>query len=475
MYDLTKIDLGKDEAEQDQRLADYFLKTQMYKNALTGTKTIIIGRKGSGKSAIFTLLKDELASPNAIVIPITPDQYSWGALKDYQDIGILPIQANTNAWKLTLLASIIWKLNEIERIPNNSKLKKYYQYLKDSYVPGKDNWFYNLIEKTKNFLRGIKTEWISFDWGQPGTVATPLRINEEIKSLLLEEWPSGVKARILIDRLDDSWDGSEDAKHIIIGLLKAANEINSTFKGNIIVTIFIRSDIYDNLYFDDQDKLRQYEEVLSWDSDELKSVICERVRVSLGLEERNCPAIWSTLFSPSLYRSKSAADKYIIDRTFKRPRDIISFVRFCIENAIRNRHISIEPSDTQNAEERNYSQSKYKDLIIEYQNQYPFIKDLLDSFSGTLHKKTKDELISHLASFIEQKKLSITPTQLIRSLFMMGVIGIKRQGRYGIGQRGGAHFFYYYDDPSIDPLRDLHYYIHPSLRYYLHITERRER
>jgi hypothetical protein len=44
MYDLTKIDLGKDEAEQDQRLADYFLKTQTYKNALTGNKTIIIGR-----------------------------------------------------------------------------------------------------------------------------------------------------------------------------------------------------------------------------------------------------------------------------------------------------------------------------------------------------------------------------------------------------------------------------------------------
>lgn len=475
MYDLTKIDLGKDEAEQDQRLADYFLKTQTYKNALTGNKTIIIGRKGSGKSAIFTLLKNELTDPNTILIPITPDQYSWSALKDYRDKGILPIQANTNAWKLTLLASIIWKLNEMEKIPNKSKLTKYYQYLKDSFIPGKDNWFYNLIEKAKNFLRGIKTEWISLDWGQPGTVATPLNINEEIKSLLLKEWPAGICARIIIDRLDDSWDGSEDAQNIIIGLLKAANEINSTFNGNIIVTIFIRSDIYDNLYFADQDKLRQYEEVLSWNSEELKSVICERVRVSLDLPEKNCSKIWSTLFSSSPYRSRSTSEKYIIDRTFKRPRDMISFVRFCIENAIKNRHNSIEPSDTQSAEERNYSQSKYKDLIIEYQNQFPFIKDLLDSFSGTLHNKTKDELITHLTNFIEQKKLEYTPIQLIRSLFIMGVIGIKRQGRYGIGQRGGAHFFYYYDDPSIDPLREMHYYIHPALRYYLHITERRDR
>lgn len=53
MYDLTKIDLGKDEAEQDQRLREYFLKTSNYKNALSGIKTIVIGRKGSGKSAIL--------------------------------------------------------------------------------------------------------------------------------------------------------------------------------------------------------------------------------------------------------------------------------------------------------------------------------------------------------------------------------------------------------------------------------------
>ena len=83
MYDLAKIDLVKDEAEQDQRLREYFLKTSNYKNALSGTKTIVIGRKGSGKSAIFTLMRSELEESGALVIPVTPDQYSWSALKDY--------------------------------------------------------------------------------------------------------------------------------------------------------------------------------------------------------------------------------------------------------------------------------------------------------------------------------------------------------------------------------------------------------
>jgi len=47
MYDLKNIDLGNDEAEQDVRLEEYFLKTSYYKNALLGRKTLVIGRKGS--------------------------------------------------------------------------------------------------------------------------------------------------------------------------------------------------------------------------------------------------------------------------------------------------------------------------------------------------------------------------------------------------------------------------------------------
>ncbi|MBI2472145.1 MAG: hypothetical protein HYV59_13040 [Planctomycetes bacterium] len=475
MYDITKIDLGKDEAEQDQRLREYFLKTSNYKNALAGTKTIVIGRKGSGKSAIFTLMRTELEETGVLVIPVTPDQYSWSALKDYQEKGILAEQAHTNAWKLTLLCSVIWKLSDTGLISTDSELAKYYQYMKDVYIPQQNNWFLNVVDKTKKILSGIKTHWVSFNFEETGSVATPLRIIDEIKSLLLKEWPQGKQMRILIDRLDDSWDASKESEHLVIGLLKAANELNSIFSNKIIITIFLRSDIYDNLFFDDQDKLRQNEETLYWNSDDLKAVVCERVRVSLGLTGIDNSIIWQNLFSSKAYRSRASAEKYIIDRTFKRPRDIISFVRFAIEVAVRNGHSIIETNDTRLAEEEKYSQSKYKDLIIEYQKQFSYIKDLLDSLSGSLHKLFKDELLKRLECFIETNGLHGQPVQILRQLFIWGVIGVKRQGRAGVKQRGGAHFRYYYDDPSINPLAYNDYYIHPSLRYYLNISEKKEK
>lgn len=475
MYDLSKIDLGKDEAEQDQRLKEYFLKTSNYENALAGIKTIVIGRKGSGKSAIFALMQVELEESGALVIPITPDQYSWSALKEYEEKGILPEQAHTNAWKLTLLSSVIWKLNENGLVSESSKLIEYYKYMKDAYVPTSDKWFLNIVEKIKNILSGVKTQWVSFDFGKTGTVATPLKVTEEIKVLLRTEWPQGKQVRILIDRLDDSWDASEKSQQLIIGLLKAANELNAIFDSNIIVTVFLRSDIYDNLFFDDQDKLRQYEETIYWNIDDLKAVVCERVRVSLDIKGTTNDEVWQNLFSQKVYRSQASAEKYIIDRTFKRPRDVISFVRFAIEEAVRNGHSVIEPTDTRLAEEEKYSQSKYKDLIIEYQKQFPYTKDLLDSLSGSIHKLSRDELTERLESFITRERINEQPVQILRQLFIWGVIGVKRQGRAGVKQRGGTHFVYYYDDPSVNPLAYNDYYIHPSLRHYLNISEKRER
>ncbi|MBE6068052.1 MAG: hypothetical protein E7211_10235 [Clostridium lundense] len=473
MYDLSKVDLGEDEAEQDERLKEYFLKTQSYINAFNGTKTIVIGRKGSGKSAIFTLLRYELEESDALVVQITPDQYSWSALKDYEEQGILPEQAHTNAWKLTILYSIIWKLNDQGLISDRSELCKYVKYMRDSFTPNIDSWFFNITKKAKEALSSFETQWVSI---KDNKIMTPLKIIEEIKAILINEWPQHIKIRVLIDRLDDSWDASKSSENLIIGLLKATTYINSQLKNKVITTVFIRSDIYDNLFFDDQDKLRQFEETLFWNTTDLKSVVSERVKVSLNLNNINNEEIWKGLFSNKLYRSKASAEKYIIDRTFKRPRDIISFVRMALEESVKAGYGScIEPTDTRIAEEERYSQSKYKDLIIEYRKQIPYIKDLLDSFSGHIHKLSKEELLAHLDTFTESNSIKKQSVQILRELFTMGFIGIKRKGRAGVKQRGGEFFYYYYDDQSLNPLNFDTFYIHPALRHYLNITENRSK
>jgi hypothetical protein len=52
--DLQKLDLGSSSAENEMRtLQAYYLKTDAYSRALRGEVQLVVGRKGSGKSAIF--------------------------------------------------------------------------------------------------------------------------------------------------------------------------------------------------------------------------------------------------------------------------------------------------------------------------------------------------------------------------------------------------------------------------------------
>jgi hypothetical protein len=102
---LGDIDLGSADAESDRRLSDYFVKTPYVESALSMAKSHFLGSKGSGKSALFTQLErlfGDAGYANIRVLKMTPDQYAWNALRQYDEQGLLPEHAHTNAWKFTI-------------------------------------------------------------------------------------------------------------------------------------------------------------------------------------------------------------------------------------------------------------------------------------------------------------------------------------------------------------------------------------
>lgn len=57
---------------------------------------------------------------------------------------------------MTLLSSVIWKLNQEDIIPHGSKLVKYYQkYMKDAYIISGDNWLIGIVGKIRERLDNI--------------------------------------------------------------------------------------------------------------------------------------------------------------------------------------------------------------------------------------------------------------------------------------------------------------------------------
>ncbi len=68
--DLNKL-FGKDRAQEDENIEKYFVKTKQYQEIYSGNKELVLGRKGAGKSSLFSILSKEL--------PL--DACNWGQSK----------------------------------------------------------------------------------------------------------------------------------------------------------------------------------------------------------------------------------------------------------------------------------------------------------------------------------------------------------------------------------------------------------
>jgi len=88
---IQKLYFGKDDAETDFTgsglLRESFLKTDIYDRIKARVKTLVIGRKGSGKSALCLMLNRQLCNEVASSI-VTPDAISADEIRRFEMVGV---------------------------------------------------------------------------------------------------------------------------------------------------------------------------------------------------------------------------------------------------------------------------------------------------------------------------------------------------------------------------------------------------
>lgn len=85
--DLNQIIWGDDSAEKDPNLVEYFVSSQPYKRVAEKAKNIVIGRKGSGKSALRTMLQKVFeAQENTFVVTVFPKYNSIRTILNDKDL-----------------------------------------------------------------------------------------------------------------------------------------------------------------------------------------------------------------------------------------------------------------------------------------------------------------------------------------------------------------------------------------------------
>lgn len=465
---LGHVDLGSIDAESDAGLADYFVTTGFVENVLSGRYTLMLGRKGSGKSAVFTQLERLYveAGRELVLRRLTPDEYAWSAFRRYTEYGLLPQQAHTNAWKYTIAVEVAAAITSLEHIwpdvATGEAVGALRRFVADNYHGSVD-----LARSAGTLLRGLSELNLSalgiVSIGVKGSRPEPAPLTPAVISALfdlLERPLADVGVVVAFDKLDDSWDWSDEAKAVLIGLLKASKEINDRFgltaeDTGLQVLSFLRSDIYNQLRFDDKDKHRPTEGHLTWTTDELRQMLAARLPSGVAVDE---------LFESGDMRGRIKPFNYIVKRTFLRPREILQFVGLAIRVAGAGA-TEISKDAIQEAEAR-YSRWKVEDLKQEYGGELSLFSTVLECLRQEVHRY---DALEDLAALLQTKVPDLAGRlgvrQLMELLFDASVIGVR------LGDAGSARFRA--EDADLVLPTSGAVYVHQSLYRGLNIRETR--
>src|SRR4051794_10856957 len=80
--DYATLTLGAPAAERDipQGLTEYFVESEAFRRVSEGPKRIVLGNRGTGKSAIFKMIAERRRKAKLAVIELAPEDYSYEML-----------------------------------------------------------------------------------------------------------------------------------------------------------------------------------------------------------------------------------------------------------------------------------------------------------------------------------------------------------------------------------------------------------
>jgi len=486
--------IGQLAAEDDHRfLNDCFVAHPI----LTGLKDVVshqcllLGRTGAGKSALLWHFETTLPNVSRINPKDVAFQYIGNSaiIRQISDLGVdlhllyeflwihiltlhitrecLGIHSQDGL--LGMLASIrnlIW-LDQKRKIVTD-----YLQAHADSFWINVEHISSEITHKFSERLAAVvglsapafkaKVE-AGDDWEEGHKRTFRYRAQEAVEALQIRDLKETINALaacidksktyyILIDDLDREWAGSDATQY---ALIRALIETLKTFRRvtNVKIIVALREDLFEATLRTTTDKHFQAEKLegiicrLRWDNQQLFQLIEKRIQQLFRFEYMRQEVSLESVLPAAVV--KQPVRHYLVERTLRRPRDIIAFVnKILSEN--ENESLPL-PARTVTQTEPAHSRDRLRALEDEWRSCHPLVSVYLKALSGINMPNTIDvfteermftilyeasELKRPLADQVERaaavvyerdkalriKKLAIS---LLACLYKIGTVGIK--------------------------------------------------
>jgi hypothetical protein len=434
---LEQVDLGDLAAENEIiGLESYFVSTGQANVARHGRARLVVGRKGSGKTAIFYSVREEVFRRRThIVLDLKPEGHQFTQLREAvsERLGAgLAEHTMVAFWNYMLLAELARKITDDWQLARrDSDLLAAYTRVQEVYErhnPGFEAdfsqrllWEANRIAET---LGGTPVQDIGPKLTEIIFSGDLRELNEVVADYLVRK----ESVWLLIDNLDKGWPirGSTEMDILIVrGLLEATRKIQRQLEDRDIefhCLVFLRTDIYEHLVRLTPDKGKDTAIRLDWDDPELfAEIIGQRIRASTDLTGTG-RELWADLSISHLAAEDTF--NYVVDRTLMRPRDLLLFARKLVEIAVNRGHSTIEADDIPFAE-RQYSEDMLLNTAYEIADTDPKTADALYAFQGARQRLSyADTVVLLLDAGLEDSHIDAA----LDVLLWFGFLGVAADG-----------------------------------------------
>jgi hypothetical protein len=457
--------LGDLRAEYDHPMLERaFYESPDYRTLIeSADRTVIVGRRGSGKSALFyKLQKHWSASQRTSVITIAPEDYEiiglHGVLHPFSGRFNLVRAAAKLGWRYALVMEIATQLRSHFKFSQVPGINLLLAALKDwsqttGSVPIK------IRRKLEPHLRDGRTPESLI-----GDLASALQLNQLTQELTICLDTLGQDVCVLIDRLDEGYESNERGIGLIDGFLHSSIEINKALPRTKAL-MFLRDNIYRAISKHDADHSRQIEGQvirLHWDEYHLLNLIANRLRAAFNLKEEQSIQVWNQVTSGNLVQRDGF--RRCLRLTLYRPRDLLVLLNNAFYHANQHNRNVLHDEDIE-VSAKEISENRYSDLIKEYTAVFPGIQRLTAAFANGPGSRSAQEACELLTNTLSAPDLDSAESQhfailadpegAIQALYSVGFLGVLDQ------TSGTAKFCHDGSQTRADPPKAGNLFVHP--------------
>jgi hypothetical protein len=334
---------GPDEAKGDSDLGKYFLRIPEYEALKNGKYRYIIGRKGTGKTAIIEQLTTEVSG-------------NFDSFHKYLSLKNFPIQTLRNIkdrsmgnksqfvpiWTFLILTELCKLIIQDQSIVPKENIDELREFININFP--EDLGFTETLRKleSRNNKVSVLSKWIGYE-NEDSTsheFTTPVHFQKANDILLkfLSNIRSKCKFYLFFDELDEGYSASDkNLNLLLLALLRSVENTYLDLKDYIEIrpVLALRSDIFNNLEDNDLNKLDDYIINLKW-TKEYKSPYSiydlVNARINASINTKIPEMAWEQITLNNDINLPIKVNNlwdYIYNRTFERPRDIIKYLKYC--------------------------------------------------------------------------------------------------------------------------------------------------